>query len=389
MRRLLCDNIIVGTQPGSDYGTAIIIAIANEEALMAEIKVCGGCGIPRRVGKEQRWRDNGVIAHAKDPGIRMIFYESENLDNLFHGIEEIIGLPIEHIVIESKRRDVKEYTERTVPRPARLLVRRIGFGVVARQLSNLGLIYGFGAVRMGESRRRFDDDDYQVMYIKKPHSIAFFTGEVLGAWEAIDGRESCAAYERVGEDEFKVTCRIGKHPLELSGRLERRRYSHKPGDIGFARCAVCGVPRKVAEYRWDLKEGTITHPETGRRMTIISPSGLDAIFSDLESELGEEIPAAVIEAQRRFARRIMAEADWREEGLEGFREMLALRGLGYLEEMNTDGEGIRVVIRNPCLPLLMVGTVQGMFELASGREASSYDWGVTQGGDLEITVRTD
>jgi len=356
---------------------------------MAKIRVCGRCGVPHRVSKEQRWLDNGVIRHSKDPDIRMIFYESENLDNLFRGIEEIIGLPIEHIVIESKRRDVKEYTERTVPRPARLLVRRIGFGVVARQLSNLGLAYGFGAVSLGESRRKSDDQDYQVMYIRNPHSIAFFIGEVLGAWEAIDGRESCASYERIGEDHFKVTCRIGKHPVELSGRLERRRYPYKPGELELERCSSCGVPLKVAEYLWDLEAGTITHPESGRRMTIISPSGLDAIFADLEAELGEEIPAAVVEAQRRFARQIMADQEWGEAGLEGLREMLGLRGLGYLEEIEADGERIRVMIRNSCLPLLMAGTVQGMFELFSGRERSACWWEVRDDGTLKVEVKAD
>ena len=352
---------------------------------MAKVARCGRCGVPKRVGKEQRWLDNGVIRHAKDPDIRMIFYESENLDNLFRGVGEIIGLPIEHIVIESKRRDVKEYTERTVPGIARKLVRRIGFGVVARQLSNLGLAYGFGAVSLGESRRNFDDDDYQVMYIRNPHSIAFFTGEVLGAWEAIDGRESCAVYERTGEDSFKVTCSIGRHPLELSERLQHRHHLYKPGDVKLELCPSCGVPSKVAEYRWDLEEGTITHPRTGRRMTIISPTGIDALLADLEAELGEEIPAAVVEAQRRFAREFMADRDW-ETGLAGMREMLALRGLGYLSRMEADEEGLRVTIRNSCMPLLMVGTVQGLYELVSGKERSEYRWRESSDGDLEIEI---
>ena len=356
---------------------------------MGRPKLCKECGVPLSVSKEVIWHENGVITQARDENHRMLFYESDNLDRLFRGIEELIGLPIEHIVIESKRRDVKEYTERTVPRPARLLVRRIGFGVVARQLSNLGLAYGFGAVSLGESRRKYDDQDYQIMYIRNPHSIAFFTGEVLGAWEAIDGRESCASYERIGEDHFKVTCRIGKHPVELSGRLERRRYPYKPGDLRLERCPSCGVPLKVAEYRWDLEAGTITHPESRRRMTIISPSGLDAIFADLEAELGEEIPAAVVEAQRRFARQIMADQEWGEAGLEGLREMLGLRGLGYLEEIEADGAGIRVAISNSCLPLLMAGTVQGMFELFSGKEKSNCRWEEQADGTLEVEVRAD
>lgn len=352
---------------------------------MGKIKTCRGCGVPCLVGKEQSWLDSGVIRQTKTQDMRMIFYESENLSSLFSNIEEIIGLPIEHIIIESKRRDVKEYTEKAVKPLLRKIVRHIGFGVVARQLSNLGLAYGFGAIQLGESRRKSDDEDFQSMMITNPHSIAFFTGEVLGAWEAIDGRESFATFGKAGENTYKVTCHIGSHPLELSERLGHQHYRFKPGTLHFERCSVCGVPLDVARYRWNLEEGTIRHPVSGIRMTVISPTGIDAIFSDLEAELGEAIPETVVEAQRRFIREAMKSEDWQKDEAK-LRSMLALRGLGQLSAMEFDDRRLSITIQNSCMPLLMVGTMQGIFELASGLEGSTYSWESAGDGDLSITI---
>ena len=339
------------------------------------------------VSKEQEWLDNGVIRQTKTQDVRMIFYETENLSGLFSGIEDIIGLPIEHIIIESKRRDVKEYTEKAVKPLLRKIVRHIGFGVVARKLSNLGTAYGFGAVELGESRRKSDNEDFQSMYITDPHSIAFFTGEVLGAWEAIDGRDSFATFGKTGENTYKVTCHIGSHPLELSERLGRKHYPFKPGKMGFDRCAGCGLPLDVARYRWDLDEGVIRHPVTGIRMTVISPAGIDAVFDDLEAELGEAIPEAVVEAQRRFVREAMKSEEW-PKGAGELGSMLALRGLGQLAGMEFDEQRLTITIENACMPLLMVGTMQGIFELARGSEGSTYSWGMSDYGDLTITVTT-
>ncbi len=308
-----------------------------------KIKVCRKCGVPRLVSKEQNWLDNGVIQQTMDKANRMVFYESDNLSSLFEGIEGIIGLPIEHIVIESKRLDVKEYTEKLLSPMVRKIVRRIGFGVVAAKLRNLGACYGYGAIKLGDSRRRNDDEDYQSMLIRNPHSITFFTGEVLGAWEAVDGRESYATYGKAGEDSYKVTVHIGQHPLELSGRLAHKQYAFKPGTSRFERCSACGIPLGVSSYRWNLEEGTIRHPETGRRMMIISPAGVDAVLDDLEAELGEAIPEAVVEAQRRFVRESMKDGDWR-QGEVQHRSMLALRGRGQLANMELDQYHLAITI---------------------------------------------
>ena len=82
---------------------------------MSGIEVCRECGVPLMISAGQRWEDNGVISLAMSPTNRVVFYESGIIDNLFKGIEELIGTDVWHIVTESRRRDVRKYIERSFP----------------------------------------------------------------------------------------------------------------------------------------------------------------------------------------------------------------------------------------------------------------------------------
>jgi hypothetical protein len=355
------------------------------EGRMVMMKTCAECGVPYTVRKDLVWHENGVITQTRDPDHRMIFYESDNLDNLFAGIEEILGVPIEHIVIESKRREVKEYVEKLLPAPVRKIARYGGIGMMIRKLSSVGRAYGYGNIRMADKKVRFGDDDHVTMVIDNPHSILFYCGENLGAWEAIDGRESCVRYEEITSNTFEVKNYIGSHPIELSERLQSPEYAYKDGDIYLERCPHCHIPLDVAACKWNLELGTISDPSTGRRMAIFGPAGFEAILDDLELEVGDSIPEAVVEAQRRYIRKLLS----REELLKGeetLRRMFALRGLGNLVNLAVSPGELSATIENSCLTLLMVGMVQGAFESLFGHEETGYDWEARQDGDLFISV---
>lgn len=353
---------------------------------MAKIKRCSGCDTPLAVSREQVWNLNGTITQASDPDHRMLFYESDNLDRLFRGIEEIIGVPVERIVIESKAREVKEYVRKMVSPLKRRFARfRPGTVAMVSRLAVTGRCYGYGDVSLSGHRRKGDDGDYITMSVDSPHSVLFSCGEYLGAWEAIDGRDNTVSYRKTGEDRYEITCRVGEHPIELAGRLASPAYRPRPGNTRLERCELCGVPLVVAAYDWDLGKGTIRHPETGTRMAVFGPAGLEAVLNDLETELGDAIPEAVVEAQRRYVHEVMAGAGaWGD--LESYREMMAFRGLGNITEFEAGDSGMSIRIENPCLILVTVGMVQAFFELASGREMSSREYRLSEDGDLLISV---
>jgi hypothetical protein len=172
----------------------------------------------------------------------------------------------------------------------------------------------------------------------------------------------------------------------LKERLKRRRYGFKPGDIGLEHCGECGLSLDVSRFAWDLEKGTIDDPHTGRWMAIFGPGAAEAVFDDLEAELGEAIPDAIIEAQRRYTKSAWSEDEWRREALD-FRRMIAVRGLGNLTHFEGDRDHLSVTIQNSCMHLGMVGTIRALVEMAYSLDTSILEWDLADDGDLTVTVR--
>lgn len=358
-------------------------AVGDEK--MSEIKLCKECGVPLMVSREHTWHSNGVITQTKDPDHRMIFFESSNIDGIFSGVEKILGLSIEKIVIESKRREVKEYVEKMLSPLARKAARHVGIGKVIDNLSKNGRAFGYGDIGLVERRRKGDGGDFITMSVRNPHSVQFFSGEVLGAWEAIDGRDHYVEHEQVTADTFHVTCRVGPHPIELQERLQLRHYGYKPGSIVYDRCSTCDVSISVGKYRWNLETGTIAHPEHGCRMAIFGPKGMEAILDDLEAELGDAIPEVVIEAQRLYVSETMKDLSWLGDH-ERYRRMMGFRGLCNITRFQREEGKISITMENPCVPLLGVGMAQGMVELAAGADQSTCTFERAPDGDLNVEI---
>jgi hypothetical protein len=134
-----------------------------------------------------------------------------------------------------------------------------------------------------------------------------------------------------------------------------------------------------------VEKGTIADPETGRRMVIVGPLGMDAVFEDLEAELGVAIDEEVIEAQRRYVRSTWSQDRWNKDG-PAFQRMIVLRGLGNLTGFEGDADHVTIRIENACLHLQMVGMAQALVELVYHLDDSDINWELADDGDLTITV---
>jgi hypothetical protein len=248
--------------------------------------------------------------------------------------------------------------------------------LLVNQMRRVGSIFGYGKSSLQDKRIKGDSEDYITIRIENPHSLLFFAGECLGAWEALQERESRVEYNEVAKNTYDFTTRIGEHPLELKERLLHKEYRHRPVDFSWKRCPKCGIPMEVSRYDWDLENGIITSMETGRRMSVMRPDGIDSILDDLEAELGEDVPRLVINAQRIYTRSALGASEFR-NNIESFRRMLAFRGLGYLSGMNVNEAGLHIEINNYSMPLMMVGIVQAFYELNMDIEETSYSWKVS------------
>jgi hypothetical protein len=124
-----------------------------------------------------------------------------------------------------------------------------------------------------------------------------------------------------------------------------------------------------------------------RRMAIVGQMELNPIFVELEEELGDTIPQIVVEAQRRFSKTgFYSMRDVKDEA--DFRTTLAMRGLGNLRELRINRRGLHMLVENAALPPMIVGMMQGIFEMAFDLD-TDVEWEMSRGNlRMELTPRT-
>jgi hypothetical protein len=352
------------------------------------------------------WEGNGMISIAGSPEGRMVFYESGNIDNIFSGIGELIGVNIDHIAIERKRRDTRKFMEGifadAIKRIQELkgdaplthfsavdpaIVKEgleLGYAINA-QATAVGMMYGYGNIRFSGLWEFWDSFPWRTQIVHNPYSIIFFAADMLATIEALEQRDMQVRYEQVADESYLLAARPGKHPIGLKDRLRKKPYAPKPGDIVYKRCRECDVPLGVGRCKRDLTRGTIVDPDVGRRMAIFDPAGLDTVFEDLEQELGDTVTGIIIEAQRRYARSSMRADNWRRSGYD-FKSWAGIRGLGNITSFKADARKMTMTLKNSCMHLALVGMTQALYELAQGADQSKLDWHRSKDGDLHIEI---
>jgi len=353
---------------------------------MGNLASCPECGVPEYVTSEHVWLNNGDIVQRKDEGARIIFFESENVDPLIKNIEEIIGVSIEHIITTSVRRAVRHYVSLIVPDEAKEQIRKYELDPIpiAHAMIDVARLMGRGGQEFVDYRYQQDNDDYYTVKMLEPFSVPMVCGTIVGAVEAVLGGDRSFTCERESQDVYRVTVFPSPHVEELRQRMWVKPYRHREGDTELERCATCGGPKALSGYQWFFDRGIIINRTTRRRMVLLGPSELDQILNELEAELGETIPQVVVEAQRRFTRSGFYTID--DVSSEGdFRTLLALRGLGNMKEIEMSKKGLRMRLENAAIAPMIVGMVQGVFEMALSLD-STVEWELSEDGNLEVEV---
>ncbi|MEJ5186227.1 MAG: hypothetical protein WHT46_04030 [Candidatus Geothermincolales bacterium] len=348
-------------------------------------ETCVECGVPTFIGSQLKWLNHGDIVNAALPSERLAFMECEFFDPMVWGVEKLIGYPVERIVTSAIQMTVRVYIESLLPPGVRDLVKNgtVKLRDVDEALIHIALMNGYGKYEFLDMRFEQDERDYYKVLMRKPFSVFICAATHGAAMEAILGYDHDISYEMVGADTYEVVAFPSPHPPELKERIIFRTYDHVDGELEFERCETCGVPWWLSSCRWS-EEGVITNTTNGRRMALLGPNQIASMFDELEKELGEDIPRVVVESQKNFTLRgFLPENILLNE--QRFREELALRGLGVLERLRVDDRGLEMRLENSCLPLVVVGTVQGMYEKLYGR-STGVSWELADNGDLEVTV---
>ena len=348
---------------------------------MPSMKLCNTCGVPRRIGKDHNWNPDGTITQRRNPDHRMLFFDSDSLGGLFSNIEQLIGIPIEKMVIESKSRATNAYISQLLRGHRGTVARVIGLGRIIKRVVEQGKVMGYGDIEVVDFNWK---ESHMNCEIAHPYSLPLFCGDLKGANEAIRKVAGAVSCEKIGDDLYMVRNYLAPQAPELADRLLPQSRPRKPGDIEHDNCPDCGVPREVSHFKWDLRRGTITHRETGLRMAIFGPVGLQVIFDELEDELGDSIPETIVEAQRMYTRQ-NPNVRWKGTGTEGVRKWLAIQGLGNLVSLEQVENGTAARVENPALTAILVGSAIGLYETATGSSASA-EWSIAADGNLSLRL---
>jgi hypothetical protein len=330
-----------------------------------KVKVCPECGVPKEISKENRWQNSGAIltfdGSKEIARERSSYYEVAGLNELFQNIEGLIGKSIFHIVAEARRKDILGYLEEYLSGLRGILARSIGGHMVYKSVATIGATFGLGRFEAQDIKR----GEYFSVYCRNVYSVPLLVGDLTATFNAVE-RLSATVYLKEVKDGLLCTISRGEEDETISSRLKAEYVAPKPGSIHFDRCTRCNTPLHMKDVVYDYEEGIITDKKTGRRMTFLSTSNIEAIFRELEVELGEEIIPIIIEAQKDYAKNTLQSEEI--AGESDVRNFFALRGLGNLIDYDLNDNRLEARMENAYPYLLVVGLLHGMFEILTGRE---------------------
>jgi hypothetical protein len=343
--------------------------------------LCGTCSVSKRAAKSLTWQSSGTITEARDPDHRMVLADVEGLNQLFSNIEGLIGVSIQNIITESKARATQEFTRQLIRGWKGTVVRRLGLGIVIKNMAGLAKSLGYGGIEILDVNWKDDRIDFR---LRDPYSVPLMCGDLRGATEAVKNVVGTVEPEQESEDTWIVRGRLSPPPSGMEERLAPPPVKTRPGDISYKRCPECGVPLGISDFSWDLDRGIITNRATGIRHAFVGPGGIQAVFDELSSELGDTIPETIIEAQRM---RVVSQdySAWKAFGAPEFREMIGMMGFGNLASLEVSGRSYEATIENASLPLMIVGTAAGALQSITGRKPE-IEWTFSPEGDLKISA---
>lgn len=82
---------------------------------MLELKRCPECQAPLKLSKSLKWNSGGEAYPRRSGTVRQIFFEPDVINAIFSKISKTISMPIDHIVIESGRRDTVDFFREYYP----------------------------------------------------------------------------------------------------------------------------------------------------------------------------------------------------------------------------------------------------------------------------------
>jgi hypothetical protein len=351
---------------------------------MGSNDLCQECGAPFLIANEMLWLNSGVIVQGINMSWRIVFAETLTLDPLFSIIADLIGESIDSRAVEIGRKSSIFYFENTIRPEVRSMLqgRLVEMDVVGEVMRGAEHRNGFGEYEVVELHTEEGGEEWIIMNITDPFSIPLALGTLVGSLEVVTGNPQTASLKAQADGAYQIVARANEGRT-IDRDFDARSYHHRDGDIYLERCGSCGVPKGLSNFKWHMNRGRIEDERNGSRIVCLGADTWDPLFKELENELGNRIPATIIEAQRLLVRKNCHSFEMADE--DQLRGEFALRGMGNLREMKSNPKGAYYRIDDSVNHLVLIGTCQALFELAFGVE-SEIEWDVSARGDLHLEI---
>ncbi len=339
---------------------------------------CRVCGVPKIVSRMNRWLSNGTIVSRGDQRIRQIFFEADLLPELRRRISESLGFPVNRIFYEAERNSVRIVIAALLQSQViRTTLRIPPFkqGAV-RFFNNMAWMTGTASSRTVEYRR----GKYGVARMRNPWDLDLMAAVVVGAFEALEGKPLRSFWKKE-DSEYLLRVEVTETKPELSSRLEVEYPTVKEGDYRHHRCPRCGVPLEIRHLEWREEEGLITDKRRGIRMLNWEGFTFNLVSRELVRELGEDMIPIIIEAERDYTMKMLADLGFtkpseetRSDLLQEMLSLLPLYGQGLATDVEfTSGGVLRVWVDNPYDEYFLAGRLAAFYEAMEDKRAR-VDW---------------
>jgi hypothetical protein len=351
------------------------------------MKYCPRCGVPRTLISEHRWDSNGVISLTRDPTHRMVMIDNEALNNILSSISGTIGMELDDIVVEAKRRSGKHFMDAVLSGVKGVIARNLISTKVYQQLSDQIRILGLGSAEVVGYKRHW----YLEGVATDTYGPAMLAGDICGAFESV---ERCVAEVRFDRDDGSVHFVVNRAERERPEYSDRFRYQVSPcrkGNNIFELCPVCRAPDELGKkYSFDMDRGVIHEEKTGHRVVLTGVMTLNNLFGELAAELGGEIPEMIMSIEKERVRDVIlskeASRDTTEKGYMRYLKTLELKGMGNGVFASVSPSEVKVRVHNPYYEPLIAGFLAGFFE-ATTRRAAAVEWTEAVDGYTDVSIR--
>ncbi len=347
---------------------------------MAREEKCSLCNIPLRFSRLNNWNTDGTITQTSNPDHRLFFYDAAGFDRLFNNVSSLIGVPIDNIVIDSKRKATLDYLDAMISGTTGAVLRTFARRRAYAMIATTAAMMGYGHYEL----RDFKRGKHIKVYGENVYCAPLISADLIAVFNFIERLPADLRIEEEAGGKM-ITVKQGEQfDKERASRIEYRKIPSKPGALHIERCPECETPIDFRRFSWATERGTITDNETGRDMALMGPNEIDSIFLELEAELGPEINRAIVEGQCRYVREELQERETSQGG--GYlTRQLALRGMGNLIHFELGAGRLKAEVENASPYLMVAGLIKGIYEAVTGKD-SECEYRLEDDGTLFVNV---